>query len=250
MGKLGIACGCAAVGAVADREGNSPRLQPGNHVHKPVVLEEGIVPAGALRLVGHGEVGEHALNIQSRQGADSDQSLQGGVKMCLVALEAQPGHTGVQLNVGLHLSAGLYRSVGKRLGRGFAPDGLGDAVVQNHLDLVHGRQAQLENGQMNPCRAQLTGLVHVGDGQIFRAQFLQGPGGLHRAVAVGVRLHHAKEPGVRPHLLAQGAVVVGQGVQINLRPGAFQCTFHFLNFFRINWYVLRCKTYRDTIFIT
>ncbi len=193
---------------------------------------------------------EDALDIQARQGAHPGQGLQGGVEVGLVALEAQPGHAGVQLDVGFHSAARLDGCVRKGLGGLFAPDILGHPIIQDDLDLIGRGQAQLENRQLNARQTQLPGLIHVGDGQILRAQLRQGAGGLHRAVSVGVRFDHAQKAGVGPHLFAQGVVVVGQRIEIDFRPGTNQCSLHIFNFFRINCCTFLNKVHRIIILIT
>ena len=90
--------------------------------------------------------------------------------------------------------------------------------VYQAAHLLAGRVAQNKDGHGDAAMAQLGGLVDAGHGQVVRAQRLQGAGHLHRAVAVGIGLDHAQEPDVLPHPLPQGAVVIGQGVQVDLRP--------------------------------
>ena len=109
---------------------------------------------------------------------------------------------------------------------GLAGHGLGDMQVNELTHLLPGRMAQDEDGHGDAAMAQLGGLVDAGHGQIVRPQGLQRAGHLHRAVAVGVRLDHAQEFHALPHPLPQGAVVVGQGVQVDLRPRSLQCGFH------------------------
>ena len=83
-----------------------------------------------------------------------------------------------------------------------------------------------EDGHGDTAVAQLGGLIDAGHGQIVRAQRLQGAGHLHRAVAVGIGLDHAQKFDVLPYPLPQSAVVIGQGVQVDLRPRSLQCGFH------------------------
>ena len=66
--------------------------------------------------------------------------------------------------------------------------------------------------------AQLHGLVDAGHRQIVRAQLLQHAGHLYGAVAVAVRLHHPQKFHVGADVGAQGLIIVGQRVKVDLGP--------------------------------
>ena len=78
--------------------------------------------------------------------------------------------------------------------------------------------AQNQDGGQNTPLAQLPGLIQTGDRQIVRSQPLQLGGGLYRSVAVGVRLHHTQILDAGTDEVPGLAVVMGQGIQVNLRP--------------------------------
>ena len=221
-GKLGISRRRAAVGAVPDGEGDAPVRKGFRHGGKLPVLAERIRPAVLIRLVGDGEMGKDPLRLQPRQDAGMGNGLHAVVKMPVPHLKAQAGHAGVHLD--LHLqrlpAGGGGGTVRLRLGP--AGNRLGDLVGSQLGHHLRRRVAQNQDGGLNPPPAQLPGLVQTGHRQIFRPQPLQAGGYLHRAVAVGVRLHHSQIPNPRSGKGPSLMIIMGQGVQINLRPGPFQ----------------------------
>ena len=86
--------------------------------------------------------------------------------------------------------------------------------------LLTGRMTEDEDGHGDTAMAQLGSLIDAGHGQVVRSQRLQGAGHLHRAVAVGVRLHHAQILHTGADLLPGHIVVVFQSIQVDFRPGA------------------------------
>ena len=82
--------------------------------------------------------------------------------------------------------------------------------------------SQDQNGCLHPRMAQLPGLVQAGDRQVFRPQLFQLSGHLHGAVAVSVCFHHTQIFDVGAGTQTGLMVIVGQGVQVDLRPGSSQ----------------------------
>ena len=183
----------------------------------------GIGGAGRVRLVGYGKVGENALGVQARQGAGAAYIRRAGVEMLPGDEIAQAGHPGVHLDVHRQRAAQADGLLAVLQCLGLAGHGLGDVQVHQAAHLLTGRMTEDEDGHGDTAMAQLGGLVDAGHGQIVRPQGLQRAGHLHRAVAVGVRLDHAQEFHAHPHPLPQGAVVIGQCIQVDLRPRSLQC---------------------------
>ena len=105
-------------------------------------------------------------------------------------------------------------------GLGLAGHGLGNVVLYQPPHLLLGGVAQDQHRHGHAVGPQLHGLVDAGHRQIVGPQLLEGPGHLHGPVAVGIGLHHAQEADLRPDMLPQAAIVVGQSVQVDLRPGS------------------------------
>ena len=97
-------------------------------------------------------------------------------------------------------------------------------VEEDHVGRVLCRGvAQDQDRQADLAAADLHRLFQIGNSQIFRAEIRQRPADRHRTVAVGVRLHHAEEFRALRQVGADGAVVVFQIVERNIRPGSFEC---------------------------
>ena len=147
-------------------------------------------------------------------------ALHAGVEHVAVAEIAQPGHTGVYLDVYLQCTA-AFDGLGTVLLRlGGAGHRLGDVQVDQVLHLLTGRVAQDQDGHGDAVVAQLHGLIDAGHRQIVGAQPLQRPRHLYGAVAVAVGLHHPQKFHVGAHVGPQGLIVVGQRVKVDLGPGS------------------------------
>ena len=88
-------------------------------------------------------------------------------------------------------------------------DLLDDAHPYHILGIAGGGVAQNQNGKIHVAPAKLNGLLHVGDRQILGAQLLQMAAHRHRAMTVGVGLHHPQKPAGGRNRAAQHLVVVG-----------------------------------------
>ena len=88
--------------------------------------------------------------------------------------------------------------------------------------------AQHQNGQRHTVFPQLRALVHRGHRQIVTAQFRQTLGHRHRAMAVGVGLHHAQKPASVLQHGPQRPVIMLQRPQVDLRPGALFQLLHMI----------------------
>ena len=170
-------------------------------------------------------MGEDAFRLQSRQGASGGDGFHACVKVPLPHQETQPGHAGVHLDVDLQCAAALHGCGAVRLRLGQGGHRLGDAVLDQLGHHGRGRVAQDQNGRLNAGPAEFFRLVQAGHRQIVRPQLLQLAGHLNGPVAVGVRLHHTQILHVGPDLSAGLLIVVGQGVQVDLRPGPSQNRF-------------------------
>ena len=164
-------------------------------------------------------MGEDALRLQPRQGAGVRDGGDARLKMLP---PHQPAHAGIHLDVDLQRPAESRGRGAVLLRLGLGGDGLGDAVGDKLRHHGGRGMSQDEDGQAHALPPELPGLVQTGDRQVVRPQLLQLPGDLHRPVAVGVRLHHAQVPDAGPGLSPGLMVVVGQGVQVDLRPGPLQ----------------------------
>ena len=103
---------------------------------------------------------------------------------------------------------------------------LGEVVLQQHTGVFHRRHPQDEDGEPDPGPPELHRLVQAGHRQVVRSQLLQLSGHRHRAVAVGVGLHHAQEFAARLRQTPKGVVVPRQPPQVDLRPGPLLCILH------------------------
>ena len=190
------------------------------------MLQLGILLGGSDLLVRHAEVGEDTLQLQARQLGNTADSLNGSLEVVGITLEAQAGHTGIQLDVALDLAAGGNSALRESLGGILAVDGLGNIVSDHHGSLIIGSGTQLQDGHLDAALAQLNALIHVGNSQITSTQLLQDLAHLNRTVTVGICLHNTHELGSAADMLAQSLIVVGQGIQIDLCPSSTQCTLH------------------------
>lgn len=88
------------------------------------------------------------------------------------------------------------------------------------------RIAQNENLAVRAELAHGKRLFQIGDGEPAHTQFPEFPADRLISVAIGVGLHHRHILGLRRQKLLHGLYIMGQGVQVDLRP----CTIAFLLF--------------------
>ena len=129
--------------------------------------------------------------------------------MCLVALKAKTTHTGVELDVDLHLPAKPDGGIAERPGNLVILHRLRHADADNALRLILRCEAEHQDRQLDAAQTQLLRLVDIGDRKIRRAELFQMRGNAHGAVPVGVRLDNAEQLGIRSHLTANRLKVMG-----------------------------------------
>ena len=176
---------------MADAEGAALGRQGIQHAGKHAELIPGIVLVLCAIHVGNGKVGKNALRVQPRQGTGLCNRVYAALKVLPPHQKAQPGHAGIHLDVDPQGTAAFHGLSAVRLRLGLGGHRLGDVVGNELGHHLRGRMAQNQDGHGDAAVAQLPGLVQAGNRQIIRPQLFQLPGDLHRAVAVGVRLHHA-----------------------------------------------------------
>ena len=206
----------AKSGQIVDHAGEAVELQSGERLVRRIVA------------VRRREMREDALKQDVVQTRDQAQLLK-RVRV-LVGKEAEPGHAGVELDVGLEPAArALHRVV--ELDRVFhRVDLLPDAHVGHVLGVVGRGVAQDQDRQTDAAAAQLDRLLDVGHSQIVRAELRQTTADRQGAVAVGVGLDHAQKPAVGRDQTAQHTVIMGQIVQGHVRPGPLQQLHSFLRY--------------------
>ena len=167
-------------------------------------------------------MGEDALGIQPRQGAGGRDGLHAAFKMLAPHQKAQPGHTGVHHNMHSQRAAAShgFGAVFLRLGPG--GHRLRDVIGNELRHHFRRRVPQNQDRHGNAAVAQFPGLIQAGYRQIVRPQLFQLPGDLHRAVAVGIRLHHPQIPDAGAGFPPGSVIIVFQRIQIDFRPGAPQ----------------------------
>ena len=178
-------------------------------------LRAGVGLAVGPRLVRDGEVGEHALAVESRQTYGA-QDVFGAVP---AAEKAQAGHARVQRDVDPQPPPEVDAGRRKLLRLFEVRDGLGDVVVRQQERILRRRVPEDQQRRGDPAVAQLHRLVQTGHGQIVRPLGLQRPRDRKRAVAVGVGLDHAEEAAALRQGGADGPVVVTDVFQADLGPG-------------------------------
>ena len=156
-------------------------------------------------------MGEDPLQKQVIQPGDQADLLQG--LLVVIGKEAQAGHAGIQLDVAQKALVGALHGV-VELDRVFhGVDLLADAHVGHVLGIEGRGIAQHQNGQAHAAPAELYRLLHVGDGEIVRAQLPQSAADGQGAVAVGVRLDHAEKAAVRGNSVPQEPIIVAEIIQ-------------------------------------
>ena len=112
-----------------------------------------------------------------------------------------------------------YRGLGKGDGIFIMENGGTDALGNGSGEGIHRGMAQNQNGGVQTGLPQFHGFQHGADAEE-GAFFPQKPGHLDGAVAVGIGLDdgHHRHTGFFP----DGVEVVGNGVQVDLDPGAVE----------------------------
>jgi len=206
---------------VADLRPDADARHGRKHVHEAFVLQLCERDVRLRAAVGDAEVHERALDVQVRQLRDLPQLIQR--PLIVVGEKADAGHARVELQVHVQDVIGPGQRLVELSGVFERVDLLRD-VEEDHIGRVLRRGvAQDQDRQADLAAADLHRLFQIGNGQIFRAEIRQRPADRHRAVAVGVRLHHAEEFRALRQVGADGAVVVFQIVERNIRPGPFEC---------------------------
>ena len=205
---------------MADAEGAALGGQCVQHMGKDTELLPRVRLIVCAVHIRDGEMGENTLRVQPRQGAGLCDGLHAGFKMLAPDQKAQPGHTGIHLDVDPQRAAALHSLGAVRLRLGLGGHRLSDVVFDELGHHLRRGVPQDQNGHGNAAVAQFPALVQTGHCQIVRPQLFQLPGHLHRAVAVGVRLHHAQILHAGANLLPGHIVVVFQSIQVDFRPGA------------------------------
>ena len=173
-------------------------------------------PAG----VRHGKMGEDPLWQQMLHGGNLPQLLRG--LFVVIGEEAQPGHSGVQLQVdfqpfsrprqGLIQLPGIFQRVNL----------LSDAHI-HHILGIEGRSiAQNQNWKTDIAPPELHRLLHIGDRQIVRSQIHQLTTDGHGPVSVGVRLDNPEKAAVGGNPAPQQMIVVAEIVHGNISPGSLE----------------------------
>ena len=97
-------------------------------------------------------------------------------------------------------------------------------IEEDHIrGVLRRRIAQDQNRQAHLAAPDLHGLLQIGHGQIFCAEIGQRPADRHGPVAVGIGLHHAEKARTGRQMRPDGAVIVFQIVERDVRPGSFEC---------------------------
>ena len=198
----------AAAFQIIQRLGEAPVLQPGEgHVCR--------IPA-----VGHAEVHKGPLHMEMRQIGCLNHLLQGRLRT--IGREADAGHARIQFQMGIENKIGAVQGVVQFPGILQGMDLLGQIQI-DHIFGIQGRRiAQDQNGRADPAPAQLHGLLQVGHRQVGSAQLHQGMTHRHGPMTIGVGLHDPQKLAVPGNVGANGAIVMGQGVQIHAGPGSLQ----------------------------
>ena len=230
-GHLRIGQRRAGVGAVAKAEADAARTQGLDHAAENAELLPGVGLVVLARLVGDREVREDPLGLEPGQGAGARHVLHAAVEALAPAEEAQARHAGVEGDVDAQRAAEPKGLGGKLLRLFEVRDRLRDVVFQEHARVLKGRVAEDQDRHRDAAVAQLHRLVETGHGEIICPRLLQSPRHLKGAVAVGVGLDHAEEAAALRQGRPDGADVVPDVLQADLRPGPlFQLAHSFTCF--------------------
>ena len=97
-----------------------------------------------------------------------------------------------------------------------------DLVVDEVFHLVDGGVAEDEDGHGDAVAAQLYCLIKAADGEVVCTELLEALADLDRSMTVGVCLDDTEELDAVADALAQGLVVVVEGVEVDFCPGSPQ----------------------------
>ena len=170
-------------------------------------------------VIRHGEVLEQAGHMEAGQGA-SFQHFRNGLVEVGAERKADAAHTGVGLEVDVHLPARGHGGGAQRLGLRQGVTGGGDVVLDEGGGELRLHMAQDEDGQGPARPPQLHGLGKAADGQPHGPLLGEDAGALDRAVAVAVGLDDGAE-GQTARPLLHGAEVGAQSVEVDLGPDVF-----------------------------
>ena len=174
-------------------------------------------------LIGHREVGEHALDLEARLGKDArERGLTGGL---VVRLHADAAHAGIERDVAADGTSRL-REVRERLGVVGRDDRLQDAVLGQHGGTFRGGVAQDQDLPLRAPAADTDGLLEAGDGVESHAALIQAAADELLSMAIGIGLDHGAELRSIGQHGADGVHIVRQSVERDLRPGTLTVLHH------------------------
>ena len=166
-----------------------------------------------FRRVGRGEVGERAHEVERTMEAHLPHEFHH-----FVVPHANAVHTRVHSQVVRRTHAERVGSLGVLDGELGGVHAWHDLVGQKQRDSRFRRLRQDKNRGVHQRFAQLDSLVHRGHAQVVGTGIERGLSTAHRAVAVGVGLHHSHEAHAVVDTLLHGARVVTNGVEVDFRP--------------------------------
>ena len=216
-----VALDRAAVRAVAQRQVEAVLRQTLAYAAEAVILHLGVFLA--RRHIRHREVRKDALAPEARLFRALENAANG--LLALPRREADTSHAGVELVVHGDVAARADGRRRQQLGGLLVVDRRGDAVFRNSVHIRGVDVAEDNDRLFDAVFAQFDGLRHGRDREIRRAHALQTVCDRHSAVAVAVRLDHAQHGRLRG--LADDAVVMFDGTEVDLRPGAMLVWLHF-----------------------
>ena len=212
---------CAGVAAVAELRLDPGALHGAEHIHETLVLQFCKRNIFLRPAVGDAEVHENALNVQVRQRRSLLQLVQRPV--IVIGKEADARHAGIELQVHVQDVVRPGQRLVQLLRVGQRMHLLRDIEEDHIRGVLRRRIAQDQNRQAHLAAPDLHGLLQIGHGQIFCAEIGQRPADRHGPVAVGIGLHHAEKARTGRQMRPDGAVIVFQIVERDIRPGSFEC---------------------------
>src|SRR5260370_39012852 len=112
----------------------------------------------------------------------------------------------------------LVRRIFQQLNVAPLPHSGSEIMLDNGNFIAAPEARHQENAAGNAPVAQQQALIRRAYAEPFAAYLLQGARAFHRAVTVGIGLHHRAHDGVRPNVVLEGAKVVLKRGERNLRP--------------------------------
>ena len=186
-------------------------------LQKFAVLTVGKFHVLGIRAVGSAEVGKDALDMQVREVGNLRKI---GFKLTVFRVEADTGHTRIQLKVHIQHVIGVFKLFVQFPGVFQGVYFLGN-IHKNHGFGIGGwGVTQDKNRRLDLPTAQLNSFLNGGHRQIGRAKFHKRMGHGYRTVSIGVGLDDRQEICRLGLVPAQGGIVLCQNIQIDLRPCA------------------------------